>query len=144
MLSIKFFWGNSVVREHVVLPHQSSHKQQWKGFNEKESEMNETLYKVPMMTSSIGSNIRVIGHLCGEFTGYRWIPRTKANDAEFYVFCGLRLNKRLSGLRLVVWDAIAPIVTSLQLQGSIIGWLLFLFCIDDLPDYLTYSCLCCL
>ena len=25
---------------------------------------------------------RVTGHLCGEFTGHRWIPRTKACDAE--------------------------------------------------------------
>ena len=25
---------------------------------------------------------RVTGHLCGEFTGPRWIPRTKARDAE--------------------------------------------------------------
>ena len=23
-------------------------------------------------------------HLCGEFTGHRWIPRTKANDAELW------------------------------------------------------------
>ena len=36
--------------------------------------------------------IRVNGHLCGEFTGHRWIPRTKAND----VFFDLCLNKRLS------------------------------------------------
>ena len=25
---------------------------------------------------------RVTGPLCGEFTGYRWIPLTKASDAE--------------------------------------------------------------
>ena len=35
-------------------------------------------------------------HLCGEFTGPRWSPRTKASDAEFDVFFDLRLNKRLS------------------------------------------------
>ena len=34
------------------------------------------------MTSSNGSIFRVTGHLCGEFTGHRWIPHTKANDAE--------------------------------------------------------------
>ena len=32
-----------------------------------------------MMTSSNGNIFRVTGHLCGEFTGPRWIPRTKAN-----------------------------------------------------------------
>ena len=29
---------------------------------------------------------RVTGHLCGEFTGHRWIPRTKASDAELWCF----------------------------------------------------------
>ena len=27
---------------------------------------------------------RVTGYLCGEFTGLRWIPRTKASDAELW------------------------------------------------------------
>ena len=35
-----------------------------------------------MMTSSNGNFFRVTGHLCGEFTGHRWIPHTKASDAE--------------------------------------------------------------
>ena len=39
-----------------------------------------------MMTSSNGNIFRVTGHLCGEFTGLRWIPRTKANDAELWYF----------------------------------------------------------
>ena len=29
---------------------------------------------------------RVTGHLCGEFTGYRWLPRTKTSDAELWCF----------------------------------------------------------
>ena len=41
---------------------------------------------IPMMTSSNGNIFRVTGLLCGEFTGLRWIPRTKANDAEFWCF----------------------------------------------------------
>ena len=45
-----------------------------------------------MMTSSNGNIFRVTGHLCGEFTGPPWIPRTKARDAELW--CFLRLNKR--------------------------------------------------
>ena len=42
--------------------------------------------------------IRVTGHLCGEFTGHRWIPRTKASDAELWCFLwsGLDRYKRLS------------------------------------------------
>ena len=49
-----------------------------------------------MMTSWNGNIFRVTGHLCGEFTGLRWIPRTKASDAELWCFFDVRLIKRLS------------------------------------------------
>ena len=39
-----------------------------------------------LMTPSNGNIFRVTGHLCGEFTGPRWIPRTKASDAELWCF----------------------------------------------------------
>ena len=39
-----------------------------------------------MMTSSNENIFRVTGHLCGEFTGHRWLPRTKASDAELWCF----------------------------------------------------------
>ena len=39
-----------------------------------------------MMTSSNGNIFCVTGPLCGEFTGPRWIPRTKASDAELWCF----------------------------------------------------------
>ena len=39
-----------------------------------------------LMTSSNGNIFRVTGHLCGEFTGPRWIPHTKASDAELWCF----------------------------------------------------------
>ena len=35
-----------------------------------------------MTTSSNGNIFRVTCPLCGEFIGHRWIPRTKASDAE--------------------------------------------------------------
>ena len=37
-----------------------------------------------MMTSSNGNIFRVTVHLCGEFTGHRWILRTKASDADLW------------------------------------------------------------
>ena len=46
-----------------------------------------------MMTSWNGNIFRVTGYLCGEFTGLRWIPRTKASDVD--VFFDLRLDKQL-------------------------------------------------
>ena len=39
-----------------------------------------------MMTSSNGNIFRVTDPLCGEFTGDRWIPRTKASDGELWCF----------------------------------------------------------
>ena len=39
-----------------------------------------------MTTSSNGNIFRVTGPLCGEFTGQRWIPLTKASDAELLCF----------------------------------------------------------
>ena len=52
-------------------------------------------YKI-MMTSSNGKIFRVTGHLCGEFTGPRWISRQRPVTRSFDVFFDLRLNKRLS------------------------------------------------
>ena len=39
-----------------------------------------------MMTSPNGNIFRVTDPLCGEFTGDRWSPRTKAIDAELWYF----------------------------------------------------------
>ena len=39
-----------------------------------------------MMTSWNGNIFCVTGHLCGEFTDPRWIPLTKASDAELWCF----------------------------------------------------------
>ena len=39
-----------------------------------------------MMTSSNGNIFSVTGHLCGEFSGLRWIPCTKASDAKLWCF----------------------------------------------------------
>ena len=56
------------------------------------STFNQVLPQVPyshsmtMMTSSNGNIFRVTGHVCGEFTGPRWISRTKASDAELVMF----------------------------------------------------------
>ena len=44
------------------------------------------LKPIHMMASSNGNIFRVTGNLCGEFTGPRWIPRTKASDAELWCF----------------------------------------------------------
>ena len=45
-----------------------------------------------MMTSSNGKISRVTGPLCGEFTGHRRIPRTKASEAELWCFLWSALN----------------------------------------------------
>ena len=55
-----------------------------------------------MVTSSNGTIFRVTDPLCGEFTGHRWIPHTKARDASFD-FLIMRPNKRLSRQSLGWW-----------------------------------------
>ena len=40
-----------------------------------------------MMTSSNGNIFCFTGPLCGEFTGYRWIPRTKTGSLMFSLIC---------------------------------------------------------
>ena len=49
-----------------------------------------------MMTSSNGNIFRVIGPLCGEFTGPGELPTQRPVTRSFDVFFYLRLNKRLS------------------------------------------------
>ena len=44
------------------------------------------------MTSLNGNIFCVTGHLCGEFTDPRWIPRTKASDAELWCFLCVWIN----------------------------------------------------
>ena len=65
-------------------------------------EVNENIFNMMtswrghiLMTSSNGNIFRVTGPLCEEFTGHRWIPRTKA-VTRHWCFLYLRLNKRLS------------------------------------------------
>ena len=50
------------------------------------SGLPSVLQVLTMMKSSNGNICRVTGHLCGEFTGPRWIPRTKASDTELWCF----------------------------------------------------------
>ena len=45
---------------------------------------NHVYENTHMMTSSNGNIFHITGHLCGEFNGPRWIPRTKASDAELW------------------------------------------------------------
>ena len=54
------------------------------------------------MTSSNGNIFRVTGHLCGKFTGPRWIPAQRPVTRSFDVFFDLRLingwvNNRKAG-----------------------------------------------
>ena len=56
-----------------------------------------------MMTSWNGNIFRVTGHLGGELNGPRWIPSTKAGDAELWMFSLIcvwingRVNNREAG-----------------------------------------------
>ena len=64
-----------------------------------------------MMTSSNGNIFRVTGLLCGEFTGRRCIPHTKASDAELwcYLWPAPEPTVEQTMETPVIWDAIALI-----------------------------------
>ena len=69
-----------------------------------------------MMMSSNGNIFSVTGPLCGEFTGPGEFPTQRPVTRSFVVFFDLRLDKRLSEQpwsRLVIWDAIVLIMTSM-------------------------------
>ena len=76
-----------------------------------------------MMTSSNENIFRVTGLLCGEFTGDRWIPRTKASDEELWCFLWSAPDPTVEKTmeKPVIWDAFAFIVTSLWWIMEIIG-----------------------
>ena len=88
------------------------------------------------MTSSNGNIFRVTGHLCGEFTDPRWIPRTKASDAElwcFFLICA-RINDWVNNgeagdLRgnWAHYDVIVMIIAykTLELSVNLLVWYLF-------------------
>ena len=67
------------------------------------------------MTSSNGSIFRVTSPLRGEFTGDRWIPHTKASDAELWCFLWSASEPTAEQAMetQVIRDAIALIMTSL-------------------------------
>ena len=67
------------------------------------------------MTSSNGNIFRVTGPLCGDYTGHRWIPFTKASDAELWYFLSAEPEQTVEYTikTLVIRDPIVPIMTSL-------------------------------
>ena len=58
-----------------------------------------------MMTSSNGKKFRVTGHLWGDFTGHRWIPRTKVSEAELRCFLWSVFFNQLSKQSWCWWVA---------------------------------------
>ena len=68
-----------------------------------------------IMTSSNRNFFCVTGPLCGEFVGHRWIPLTKASDAELWCFLWSAPQETIEQTieTLVIWDTIVLILTSL-------------------------------
>ena len=68
-----------------------------------------------MMMSSNGNIFRVTGPWWRESTGHRGIPPTEAADAELWCFpwCAPEQTAEQTVERLVIWDAIALIMTSM-------------------------------
>ena len=83
MLGVSFRWAHHCIYQYYSVLFQ------WRWDNRMkmvkiEGGAHTTENAITMMTSSNGNIFRVTGHLCGEFTSPRWIPRTKASDAELW------------------------------------------------------------
>ena len=71
------------------------------------------------MTSSNGNIFRVTGHLCGKFTGPRWISHTKASDAELWcLLWSKQLSKQWRG-----WWFETPSWSLWRHRNEIMTWL---------------------
>ena len=78
------------ISQNIIIP--KWQKMQW--MDRYHSCRDQSRRHKSMMTSSNGNIFFVTGYSCGEFTGDRWFPRTKASDAELWYF--LSLNQWLS------------------------------------------------
>ena len=63
-------------------PKNQSYRLSW-GATDQCTMSHFTYIHIIMMTSSNGNIFRVTGPLCGDFTGPRWIPRTKASSIQW-------------------------------------------------------------
>ena len=78
-----------------------------------------------MMTSWNGNIFRVTGALFGEFTGHRWIPLTKASDAELW--CLLWSAPERLSKQSVIWDhRTHHDVTAMRFSKDILDWFLYI------------------
>ena len=129
----------------------------WRAVMPWENLWRDWIITIHMMTSSNGNIFRVTGHLCGEVIGHRWIPHTKASDADLWCFFFyLCLNKWLSKqswgwwcetLSRSLWRHRNEIRTYLysRFNYELIN-LLWCGCLDWVPgvldyDYLLWGCL---
>ena len=98
-----------------------------------------SMWKIAMMTSSNGNIFRVTGHLCGEFTGHRWISRTKASDAELWCFLWSAPEKKRLSKQSRGWWFETP-SRPLWCHCNGIAWLYMVFphaCITYISEIFT-------
>ena len=108
----------NINREKMKKPFWTSTKRDSGWYNirgRRKATCNRNIKLSAMMTSTNGNIFRFTGILCGEFTGHRWIPRTKFSDAELWCSSWSAPEPTVEQTMetQVIWDAIAPIMTSL-------------------------------
>ena len=111
-----------VVRNYLILDQSVTHRATFRPVNYGSwSSHTEIVVCWFMMTSSNGNIFRVTGHLCGEFTGLRWIPAQRPVTRSFDVFFDLRLNKWLSKQSWGWWfeTSSCPLWRPCNVRGSI-------------------------
>ena len=73
---------------------------------------NSSMQPMFIMTSSKGNIFRITGALWGESTGHRWIPLTKASDADLRCFLWSEQTVEQTIETMLIWDAMVLIMTS--------------------------------
>ena len=81
---MSFTDNDSPPQTRIVIKEQTDNE--WKHVTWVSDLWHVHMHIVVMMTSSNANIFRVTGHLCGEFTGPRWIPCTKASDEGLWCF----------------------------------------------------------
>ena len=91
------------------------------------------------MTPAKGTIFRVTRPLCEEFTGHRWIPLTKASDAELWLFAGdMRRHHTQYDVNVMEIDVnLHPCV--LSFVKSIYLWRLLMFIIIEYANVFDVS-----
>ena len=85
-MSSRSLWRHSSVWSNSIETEQLRKNYKYSCSHRIDNNNSYTLDMFPWWHHQNWNIFRVTGLLCGEFSGHRWMPRTKAGDAELWCF----------------------------------------------------------